>query len=248
MIGRSGNLSDGLPPCGEPPDNDQQNRRITESEELLPFNPLDTRNLAAAVVKALLERRAWRFGDLSPFKGAGIYAIYYGGNYPAYEAIAAVNHDRQWPRWPIYVGKAIPEGARRGKIKVAADGTNSLFNRLRQHRESIQSAANLGVEDFSCRFLIVHDLWIPLAEQLLIAHFAPVWNRIIDGFGNHDPGSGRYQGLCPRWDVLHPGRGWAPKLKRRPETAADIEREVRQYLAGAAVPSLNTLSGDYSAK
>lgn len=221
---------------------------LNEIDELKPFNPLDTRNLAIAVAKALLERRARRLGDLPSFKGAGIYAIYYSGEHPAYETIAAENQDRQWPHWPIYVGKAIPEGARRGKIKVAAKSTNALFTRLRQHRESVEAAQNLNIDDFSCRFLIVQDLWIPLAEQLLIAHFAPAWNRIIDGFGNHDPGAGRYQGLCPRWDVLHPGRSWAPKMKPRPETAADIQREVRQYLTSAAVPSLAALSGERSSQ
>ena len=33
-----------------------------------------------------------------------------------------------------------------------------------------------------------------------------LWNSLVDGFGNHDPGAGRYKGLRPRWDVLHPGR------------------------------------------
>ncbi len=31
-------------------------------------------------------------------------------------------------------------------------------------------------------------------------------NKIIDGFGNHDPGKGRYNQLRSRWDKLHPGR------------------------------------------
>nr|WP_296905928.1 Eco29kI family restriction endonuclease [Polaromonas sp.] len=31
---------------------------------------------------------------------------------------------------------------------------------------------------------------------LLIANFAPIWNTLIDGFGNYDPGNGRYRRMC----------------------------------------------------
>lgn len=41
---------------------------------------------------------------------------------------------------------------------------------------------------------------------------APVWNQIIDGFGNHDPGKGRYQQRRSVWDIIHPGREWSKKL------------------------------------
>jgi hypothetical protein len=131
---------------------------------------------------------------------------------------------------------------------LEATDTNALYGRLRERAESIRAASNLDVLDFHCRFLVVQDLWIPLAEQLLISHFAPIWNRLIDGFGNHNPGSGRFLGLCPRWDVLHPGRAWAVNLKRRLETAADIRREVEQYLGNAAIPSLALISGDLTGK
>lgn len=43
--------------------------------------------------------------------------------------------------------------------------------------------------------------------------FRPVWNMVIDGFGNHDPGSGRYNQKISSWDTLHPGRSWAMKLQ-----------------------------------
>jgi hypothetical protein len=76
----------------------------------------------------------------------------------------------------------------------------------------------------------VDDIWIPLGESLLIARFAPVWNSLVDGFGNHDPGKGRYEGLKPRWDVLHPGRAWAVKCQARPETSEQIIIDVERYL------------------
>jgi hypothetical protein len=43
--------------------------------------------------------------------------------------------------------------------------------------------------------------------------FSPLWNWVLDGYGNHDPGSGRYNQQISPWDILHPGRTWAKKLK-----------------------------------
>jgi hypothetical protein len=39
----------------------------------------------------------------------------------------------------------------------------------------------------------------------------PLWNVAIDGFGNHDPGRGRYEQAKSDWDVIHPGRPWAER-------------------------------------
>ena len=106
-----------------------------------------------------------------------------------------------------------------------------LFKRLCEHAESIRAASNVNIADFHCRHLVVDDIWIPLGESLLIARFSPVWNSLIDGFGNHDPGSGRHAGMRPRWDVLHPGRSWAVKCQERKESTKDIERDVATFLA-----------------
>ncbi|MGA9865547.1 MAG: Eco29kI family restriction endonuclease [Acetobacteraceae bacterium] len=227
----------------------RQTPLLADPDHAAPFNPLDTKNIAIAVAKALLDRNAKPLGALTQFRGAGIYAIYYSGKFRAYRALAKENRDKEHPRWPIYVGKATPAGGRRGgPFNLEATDTTALFGRLREHAESIRSADNIAIEDFTCRFLVIQHLWIPLAESLLISHFAPIWNRLVDGFGNHDPGGGRYNSLCPRWDVLHPGRDWAAKCKPRPEQPTDIEREVVTYLASAPIPSLATLAGNISAK
>jgi hypothetical protein len=134
------------------------------------------------------------------------------------------------PIWPIYIGKAIPSGGRKGAAIFSDITGRYLWNRLREHADTINSVANLRVEDFRCRYLRVDDIWIPLGETLLIAHFRPVWNLALDGFGNHDPGSGRYSGLRPLWDVLHPGRAWANKCRPRPETAAQLALRVAKFL------------------
>lgn len=201
-----------------------------------PFNPLDKINLGLSVAEALLGRKPISLDELGRFNGAGIYALYYIGGFETYRALATRNMSADGLVAPIYVGKAIPAGGRKGASLNATPRTNALCNRLREHAESIESAQNLRLNDFRCRYLVVDDIWIPLGESLMIAKFSPIWNNLIDGFGNHDPGKGRYQGMRTRWDVLHPGRAWADRCATRPETAKDIDREVRSHLARMELP------------
>lgn len=201
---------------------------------IIPFNPLDKRHLGESVGQAMLRQPVVPMAELTSFEGAGIYAIYYRGDFPAYEAITEKNRGRDFVA-PIYVGKAVPKGARKGGDLDASPGS-VLSSRLMQHKRSIEEASNLDIGDFFCRYLIVDDIWIPLGESLLIAKCDPLWNRLIDGFGNHDPGRGRHAGLRPRWDVLHPGRPWADRCKPRAETAEQIIGEARDYLRNNPPP------------
>ena len=200
----------------------------------MPYNPLDKGNLGASVAEALLGRRVHPLGELRRFEGAGIYAIYYTGSFAAYSAIAKRNLENRFEA-PIYVGKAIPKGGRKGG-KQSEGTSGALFTRLGDHRDSVRAAANLSLDDFYCRFLVVDDIWIPLGESLLIAKFSPIWNTLVDGFGNHDPGKGRYEGMRPRWDVIHPGRDWAERCKPRPETKEQILGDIKTYLRTTAPP------------
>jgi hypothetical protein len=193
-----------------------------------PYNPLDKRNLGASVAEAMLSREPVTLGTLERFNGAGIYAIYYLGDFEVYLPLSELNRNGEIQA-PIYVGKAVPPGARKGGYGLDETPNQAMYKRLAEHAESISLATNLKIEDFCCRYLVVDDIWIPLGESLLIAKFAPVWNTLIDGFGNHDPGTGRYNGWCPRWDVLHPGRSWAEKCRHRPETAEQIKHDVAEY-------------------
>lgn len=200
-----------------------------------PYNPLEKENLGKSVAEAMLARPAIPLHALQPFHGAGIYALYYAGTFVAYQAMAAVNQS-QGPTVPIYVGKAIPAGGRKGG-GIGAEASNpkptrALYKRLVEHAESI-GATELSLSDFSCRYLVVDDIWIPLGESLLITRFSPLWNLLLDGFGNHDPGAGRYNGLVPKWDVLHPGRSWATKCRPRVETATQIAKEAAAWLSQA---------------
>lgn len=209
------------------------------NNNILPFNPLDKRHLGESVGQAMLRQPVVPLANLDSFNGAGIYAIYYTGSFVGYELIAERNRNNQF-RTPIYVGKAVPKGARKGGDLQASPG-KVLYDRIKQHSRSIEEASNLDIVDFHCRYLIVDDIWIPLGESLLIAKFDPLWNKLIDGFGNHDPGKGRHAGLRPRWDVLHPGRPWAEKCQPRNESAEQIIREARDYQRNNPPPDDNTM-------
>jgi len=176
-----------------------------------PFDPLNKLNLGRSVADAMLEKKVTPLGELAPFEGAGIYAIYYVGEFPAYEPIRRANLDDKFEQ-PIYVGKATPKGSRRGGLGFDAKVGTVLYKRLQEHGKSIEQVANLDIKDFYCRYLIVEDIWIPLGESLLINMFEPIWNMRVDGFGNHDPGSGRKEQKASPWDTLHPGRPWVTAL------------------------------------
>jgi len=176
-----------------------------------PFNPLSKQNLGTSVADALLARPLETLPIKDMFDGAGIYAIYYLGDFPAYRPIAERNGNGD-PTWPIYVGKAEPKGARKGLYSVDAPVGRVLRSRLNEHSRSIEQASNLSISDFLCRLLVVDDIWIPLGESLLIERFRPIWNTVVDGFGNHDPGGGRRQQAPSPWDIIHPGRRWVKSL------------------------------------
>lgn len=194
------------------------------------FDPLDYDNLGASIARALGERPVQSLIGLPAFDGAGIYALYYTGDHPAYADLSAANLAASGS-WAIYIGKAGAENARKGDPDQANKPVGKkLHGRIGKHRKSIEAVNNLDESDFQIRALTVAPTWIPLAEVVAIRMHNPVWNVIVDGLGNHDPGSGRYEVLRPRWDTLHPGRAWAPKLTTRSEAAADIQQDVVQYL------------------
>ena len=164
-----------------------------------------------------------------PFTGFGVYAIYYCGNLEPYRSIAKRKGEATPDATPIYVGKAL-KGGRKGRVED--DGGAELRQRLVQHSRSIEATKNLRAADFECRYLVLVPIWIPLAEQLLISRYRPLWNVALDGFGNHAPGSGRAAMRKPGWDTVHPGRGWADAL-RETTAAKDIWGKVSEFLSVA---------------
>lgn len=204
------------------------------------YNPLAKENLGKSVADALLERDAGPLPPREKFIAAGIYAVYYSGPFKAYTPLVQHNRTaagRGLPERPIYIGKAVPAGARKGGLGLGASPGLVLYNRLEEHAGSIREAkSTLNLHHFRCRYVAVEDIWIPLGESMLIEMFSPLWNKLLDGFGNHDPGKGRYNQQRSFWDVVHPGRSWAERcgantLRGRDELIAACDR----YLKGEPV-------------
>jgi len=171
------------------------------------------------------------------FTGAGLYALYYTGKYKPYAKYGELN--RLSYNHPIYVGKAVPRGWRQSGHSSGASGNSlELHSRLRDHFKSISATKNLDVADFACRFTIMEGIatdMIAGVEAALIKHNRPLWNTIIDGFGNHDPGVGRAAGQKSKWDILHPGRKWVEKIADNPITSKELLREIEAYLKGVGL-------------
>ena len=197
-----------------------------------PYNPLEKSHLAESVANALLGQPAGPLPPSRRFDGAGVYAIYYAGLYEPYKRIRQQNIDGMWDS-PIYIGRAVPSGSRRGTPNSDAPVGDVLHNRLRQHARSIDQATNLSLGDFACRYLVVDDIWIPLAETMLIQRYwtSAVWNSLLDGFGIHDPGSGRRQQRRSAWDTVHPGRPFAAGLPDSSQPAEEWKERIVASLA-----------------
>ena len=160
------------------------------------------------------------------FDGGGVYALYYNGGFPPYFRIYKDNKDL-----PIYVGKAVLPGWRQGRGSTKANEP-ALYRRLNEHQRSINAAENINSADFSCRFIVLKDQEADLVgtvEAALTRTYNPLWNSHIDGFGNHDPGKGRYEQAKSEWDVLHPGRIWANRLKGVPVDINKVEEKIGIY-------------------
>jgi Eco29kI restriction endonuclease len=180
---------------------------------------------------------------LEAFTGTGVYAIYCIGKTSPYQTYGELN--RLAYNHPIYVGKAVPNGWRQSRISNDASSTSSeLYSRLREHSRSISSVSEpekmgLQLSDFKCRFVIFEgdasDM-IGTIEAALIKLHRPLWNTTLDGFGNHDPGKGRYQQARSDWDVIHPGRAWAEKCQGTANDLDTILERIEAHLSrlGAA--------------
>jgi hypothetical protein len=214
-----------------------------------PYNPLDKLNLGSSVAGALLKQPPMRLDDTANLIGAGVYVIYYTGPFPAYAPIAEANRAGDLSH-PIYIGKAIPKGGRKGGVRtdIAATG-RALRDRLRIHATSINETTNLELADFQYRCLVVDDIWIPLGENMLIESFRPVWNMVIDGFGNKTPGRRRADQYRSPWDVIHPGRKYVERLGLGvgPITAEQHLAKVTAFFAGSFVPTEPVETGDEDA-
>lgn len=201
------------------------------------YDPLNKRELGRSVDTALVAADLHLLDDIPSFYGVGIYAIYV--------AVAGAADGGLYDRLagtpvPVYVGRAQAEGVRKGLLD-AEDPAESrqLWKRLREHRASIVGAEDLHIRAFVCRWLTADMLFVPMAEALMIQTYRPVWNSVVDGFGNHSVGGGRGLQRTSPWDVLHPGRGGAAPVAHaanRQQLGQRISDHLDEYPPEVAPP------------
>ena len=216
------------------------------------YNPLDKAHLAESIVREFFKRQLHPLAPSEAFAGAGIYALYYRGNFPLYREIseslkrflAPGSGPTMDQPTPVYIGKSDPPGSRKGSFEdEAVEGGEEeaqeflttrpkhrrLYERLRQHQTSISLTKNLKIEDFRCRYMLVDEVWVALGEARLVDWFKPLWNVLIEGFGSKVEGSGRGSTARSVWDILHPGR----KENLGIQVASAIEMRIVADIRGA---------------
>lgn len=88
----------------------------------------------------------------------------------------------------VYAGKAL---------------NTTLARRLAEHYRKITGRENIDVSEVSCRFLTIEGDWfVRAAEDALIQHYSPLWQK--SGFGSHVPGRGRPGIRKSQWDTMYP--------------------------------------------
>jgi hypothetical protein len=198
------------------------------------FDPSDPETAGRLVAAALLAQPRISLELVPRSYGAGVYAIYYNGDYPAYAPIRGTET-------PIYVGKADPVS---GSAKTPREQGQKLYGRLADHRKMIRLVSlyaieknlehALRIEDFECRRLVTATNAQMFAERHLIDLFQPLWNsdtKVCWGISKHGDTEGRSNDRSP-WDVLHPGRKWAMAEKLQDSRPLDrILRDIATHLA-----------------
>lgn len=167
------------------------------------FDPSDPNTAGRVVALTLVAQKRHPLAKIPDFYGAGVYAIYYTGDFEPYRHLSGADH-------PIYIGKADPDDH---SAKDAVGQGTKLSMRLAEHAKSIRKAAStIDLNDFECRFLIVQSGFQKSAESYLIEFFKPIWNseqKICFGLGKHGDSSDTRSNKRSPWDTMHPGREWA---------------------------------------
>lgn len=191
------------------------------------YDPLVDTEIARACVRELQSKYLDQVGRIQRFEGAGVYALYYGGQHELYAPLNMSLFEEPRYQLPIYVGRALPVGSRKGLVDESA---SPLFNRLQEHLTSITFAEDLDEDKFLARYLVLKPMWIEAVERFLIEHYQPVWNCALEGFGSKAPGSIRKNTAKSQWDTLHPGRPWATE-QQPARSRESIARNVRAHIA-----------------
>jgi hypothetical protein len=202
------------------------------------FDPADPKAIGRMVSIALLAQPLLPLADVRPAYGSGVYAIYYHGDHPLYEAISG-------SETPIYVGKADPA---KDDASTTREQGPKLTGRLVEHAGTVATAeafadrmppelSVIRLSDFSCRRLVCATNAQLVAEKHLIRTFWPIWNsetKACWGMSKHgDAATTRANKRSP-WDVVHPGRAWALDERLVDSlTPAEIARRIHATLERA---------------
>jgi hypothetical protein len=188
------------------------------------FDPTDPNTAGRVVALTLVAQARHPLSAIPDFYGAGVYAIYYKGDFAPYAPLSGTDH-------PIYVGKADPDNQ---AAKDAVSQGTKLSGRLNEHAKSIRKATStLSIEDFECRFLIVQTGFQKSAEDYLINFFKPIWNsetKICFGLGKHGDSSETRGNKRSPWDTLHPGREWADSSTENQKAPELILQQIASHL------------------
>ena len=177
------------------------------------FDPADPKTVGRTVSLALLSQTQVRLKDVKPAYGSGVYAIYYRGEHPLYNAISGTET-------PIYVGKADPAI---DDASTTREQGAKLTSRLLEHAGTIATAeayagqlppylSPIRLSDFYCRMLVCATNAQLVAEKHLIRMFWPIWNaetKACWGMSKHGDAAKTRANKRSPWDVFHPGRAWA---------------------------------------
>lgn len=189
------------------------------------FDPTDPNTSGRVVALTLVAQTKHPLAKIPEFYGAGVYAIYYKGDFAPYAQLKGRDH-------PIYVGKADPDNP---AAKDAVSQGTKLSARLNEHARSIRKAVTtLDINDFECRFLIVQTGFQKSAEDYLINFFKPIWNsetKICFGLGKHGDSSDTRGNKRSPWDTMHPGREWASATAENQKSLETIIEQISAHLA-----------------
>lgn len=188
------------------------------------FDPTDPNTAGRVIALTLVAQDRYPLAKIPEFYGAGVYAIYFRGDFEPYAPLKGKDH-------PIYVGKADPDY--QGAKNAVSQGMK-LSGRLNEHAKNIRKAkTTLSIDDFECRFLIVQTGFQKSAEDYLINFFKPIWNsetKICFGLGKHGDSSKTRGNKRSPWDTLHPGRVWAEESTGNQKESELIISHIAQHL------------------
>lgn len=129
------------------------------------FDPSNPKVIGRFVALAMVAQDRHSLSDIPKFYGSGVYAIYYTGNFPDYQAISGTET-------PIYVGQASPSVS---NARSPTEQGAKLCGRLTEHRKNIAKAeSTLDLSNFEFRSLVVQSGWETAAEDYLIHLFKPI--------------------------------------------------------------------------